>query len=291
MSKNNEFVWRIADFTENYRTELNNRHILINGVEGSGKSFIIQKFAEEYTSRGFLVAKFFYPHCDIVDVESLIKDLDCLLGKEAFVLIDDFDKLLMSMTMASQKKLLAFFSNTYSPLLVVSSTGTGEDFVNNNPLFKDIFKSFQIPKFEIEDLEDLLPEDIYNKVKDNSEFLNLVMKLRGNLNYIISFANYVHPNYGLEDTLDAIINENERYFRYKFSTLPAVQQRALYGLASSGDTGTSAEVQSNSGLSCSNTASALFRLEKHGIITKAGGKKRSVEYRIADYLFGKWIVE
>ena len=290
MEKVNQLVWRIADLTESYRKNLEPQHILISGVEGSGKTFLIEKLAEEFTARGFLMVKNFYPYSNIVGAESLIKDLDCLLGKYAVVLIDDFDKLLLAMTKGGQKKFIAFFSNRHSPLLVATSTGSHEEFSKNHPLFDEFFSSFQIPGFEKEDLEDLLGEDIYNKVKGNLEFQEKVMKLGGNLNYIKSFASFIYPNYGTEDCLDFVIDENERYFRYMFSTLPGVQQRALYGLARAGEIATAADVQRESGLSATNTSSALYRLEKRGVITKAGGKKRSVEYKITDYLFGKWIV-
>ncbi len=290
MKKCNQLVWRIADLAESYRTDLEPQHILISGAEGSGKTFIIEKLAEEYTARGFLMVKNIYPHSNIVGAESLIKDLDGLLGKQAVVLIDDFDKLLLSMTKGEQKKLIALFSNMHSPFLVATSTGLSEEFSKHYPLFDQFFNSFQIPSFEKDDLKDLLEEDIYNKVKGNSEFQKIVMKLGGNLNYIQSFASVICPNYGTEECLDIVIDENGRYFRYMFSTLPGVQQRALYGLARAGEIATAADVQRESGLSATNTSSALYRLEKRGIITKAGGKKRSVEYKIADYLFGKWIV-
>ena len=290
MNKLNQLVWRIADLTESYRKDLEPQHILISGVEGSGKTFMIEKLAEEFSARGFLMVKYLYPHSNIVGAESLIKDLDYLLGKKAVVLIDDFDKLLLSMTKGEHKKLIAIFSNMHSPFLVATSTGLSEEFPKRYPLFDQFFSSFQIPDFEKENLEDLLGENIYNKVKGNSEFQEKIMKLGGNLNYIKSFASFIYPNYGTEDCLDIVIDENERYFRYMFSTLPGVQQRALYGLARAGEIATAADVQRESGLSATNTSSALYRLEKRGVITKAGGKKRSVEYKITDYLFGKWIV-
>ena len=290
MKKLNQLTWRIADLAESYRTDLEPQHILISGAEGSGKTFMIEKLAEEFTARGFLMMKYLYPHSNIVGTESLIKDLDYLLGKKAVVLIDDFDKLLLSMTKGEHKKLIAIFSNMHSPFLVATSTGLSDDFPKRYPLFDQFFNTFQIPNFEKEDLEDLLGEDIYNKVKGNSEFQEKVMKLGGNLNYIKSFASFIYPNYGTEDCLDIVIDENERYFRYMFSTLPGVQQRALYGLARAGEIATAADVQRESGLSATNTSSALYRLEKRGVITKAGGKKRSVEYKITDYLFGRWIV-
>ena len=290
MRNRKQLVWRIADLAESYRKDLEPQHILISGVEGSGKTFMIEKLAEEFSARGFLMVKYLYPHSNIVGAESLIKDLDYLLGKKAVVLIDDFDKLLLSMTKGEHKKLIAIFSNMHSPFLVATSTGLSEEFPKRYPLFDQFFNSFQIPDFEKEDLENLLGEDIYNKVKGNSEFQEKIMKLGGNLNYIKSFASFIYPNYGTEDCLDIVIDENERYFRYMFSTLPGVQQRALYGLARAGEIATAADVQRESGLSATNTSSALYRLEKRGVITKAGGKKRSVEYKITDYLFGKWIV-
>ena len=219
MKKLNQLTWRIADLAESYRTDLEPQHILISGAEGSGKTFMIEKLAEEFTARGFLMVKYLYPHSNIVGTESLIKDLDHLLGKKAVVLIDDFDKLLLSMTKGEHKKLIAIFSNMHSPFLVATSTGLSEDFPKRYPLFDQFFNSFQIPCFEKEDLEDLLGEDIYNKVKGDSEFQEKVMKLGGNLNYIKSFASLIHPNYGTEDCLDIVIDENERYFRYMFSTL------------------------------------------------------------------------
>ena len=47
MNKLNQLVWRIADLTESYRKDLEPQHILISGVEGSGKTFTIEKLAEE----------------------------------------------------------------------------------------------------------------------------------------------------------------------------------------------------------------------------------------------------
>ena len=51
MNKLNQLVWRIANLTESYRKDLEPQHILISGVEGSGKTFTIEKLAEEFTAR------------------------------------------------------------------------------------------------------------------------------------------------------------------------------------------------------------------------------------------------
>ena len=164
MRNRKQLVWRIANLAESYRKDLEPQHILISGVEGSGKTFMIEKLAEEFSARGFLMVKYLYPHSNIVGAESLIKDLNYLLGKKAVVLIDDFDKLLLSMTKGEHKKLIAIFSNMHSPFLVATSTGLSEEFPKRYPLFDQFFSSFQIPDFEKEDLENLLGEDIYNVI-------------------------------------------------------------------------------------------------------------------------------
>jgi Fic family protein len=142
-----------------------------------------------------------------------------------------------------------------------------------------------IPQLAQDDIAEILSAEVFQKVKDLSEFQNAVPKLGGNLNYIRSLASALCKNRGIED----VVETNDRYFRYMFSSLPNVQQRALYGLALSGETATSADVQNMSGLSAANTASALFRLEKQGVLAKIGDKKRNVTYRINDHLLWLWI--
>ena len=118
MRNRKQLVWRIADLAESYCTDLEPQHILISGAEGSGKTFIIEKLAEELAASGFLMVKYLYPHSNIVGTESLIKDLDYLLGKKAVVLIDDFDKLLLSMTKGEQKKWIAISIFNLSTLVL-----------------------------------------------------------------------------------------------------------------------------------------------------------------------------
>ena len=55
MRNRKQLVWRIADLAESYCTDLEPQHILISGAEGSGKTFMIEKLAEEFTARGFLI--------------------------------------------------------------------------------------------------------------------------------------------------------------------------------------------------------------------------------------------
>ena len=234
---------------------------------------------------GRYVCKFLYPHCNIVAADYIINKVSSTDGLRCVILIDDFDKMLEVLPNDEQYKLRAFLFKKNAPTLIATSTGLYEGFLDYRAPFYDAFRVLHIPQLAQDDIAEILSEDIYQKVKDLSEFQNAVPKLVGNLNYIHSLAAALCENRGIED----VVKANDRYFRYMFSSLPNVQQRALYGLALSGETATSADVQKMSGLTAANTASALFRLEKQGIIAKIGDKKRNVTYQINDYLLWLWI--
>lgn len=261
------------------------QHVLIAGAEGTGKSYMIARLEQELTTSGRHVCKFLYPHCNIVAADYIINKVSSPDGQRCVILVDDFDKMLEVLPNDEQYKLRAFLFKKNAPTLIATSTGLYEGFSDYRAPFYDAFRVLHISQLAQNDIAEILSEDVYQKVKDLSEFQNTIPKLGGNLNYIRSFAAELCENRGIED----VVKANDRYFRYMFSSLPNVQQRALYGLALSGETATSADVQKMSGLTAANTASALFRLEKQGIIAKIGDKKRNVTYQINDYLLWLWI--
>ena len=148
---------------------------------------------------------------------------------------------------------------------------------------------FHIPELEYEDLADILPKKEYEAVMNDEFFLDVMSKLEGNLNYICTLAKELQNNNGIDVAIQSVIAQNDRYFRLLFSGLSGMLQRALYGLAQAGETASSVEVQHHSGLTAANTASGLFRLEKQGIISRVGDKRRNVTYKINDYLLRKWL--
>lgn len=263
------------------------QHVLIAGAEGTGKSYMITRLEQELTASGRYVCKFLYPHCNIVAADYIINKVSSPDGQRCVILVDDFDKMLEVLPNDEQYKMRAFLFKKNAPTLIATSTGLYEGFSDYRAPFYDAFRVLHIPQLAQDDIAEILSEDVYQKVKDLSEFQNTIPKLGGNLNYIRSFAAELCENRGIED----VVKANDRYFRYMFSSLPNVQQRALYGLALSGETATSADVQKMSELTAANTASALFRLEKQGIIAKIGDKKRNVTYRINDYLLWLWIIK
>ena len=263
------------------------QHVLIAGAEGTGKSYMIARLEQKLTASGCHISKFLYPHCNIVAADYIINKVSNSDGQRCVILVDDFDKMLEVLPNDEQYKLRAFLFKKNAPTLIATSTGLYEGFSDYRAPFYDAFRVLHIPQLAQNDIAEILSEDVYQKVKDLSEFQNTIPKLGGNLNYIRSFAAELCENRGIED----VVKANDRYFRYMFSSLPNVQQRALYGLALSGETATSADVQKMSGLTAANTASALFRLEKQGIIAKIGDKKRNVTYQINDYLLWLWITK
>lgn len=263
------------------------QHVLIAGAEGTGKSYMIARLEQKLTASGYHISKFLYPHCNIVAADYIINKVSNSDGQRCVILVDDFDKMLEVLPNDEQYKLRAFLFKKNAPTLIATSTGLYEGFSDYRTPFYDAFRVLHIPQLAQNDIAEILSEDVYQKVKDLSGFQNTIPKLGGNLNYIRSFAAELCENRGIED----VVKANDRYFRYMFSSLPNVQQRALYGLALSGETATSADVQKMSGLTAANTASALFRLEKQGIIAKIGDKKRNVTYQINDYLLWLWITK
>ena len=261
------------------------QHVLIAGAEGTGKSYMIARLEQELTTSGRHVCKFLYPHCNIVAADYIINKVSNPDGQRCVILVDDFDKMLEVLPNDEQYKLRAFLFKKNAPTLIATSTGLYEGFSDYRAPFYDAFRVLHISQLAQDDIAEILSEDVFQKVKDLSEFQNTIPKLGGNLNYIRSLAAALCENRGIED----VVKANDRYFRYMFSSLPNVQQRALYGLALSGETATSADVQKMSELTAANTASALFRLEKQGIIAKIGDKKRNVTYQINDYLLWLWI--
>lgn len=261
------------------------QHVLIAGAEGTGKSYMITRLEQELTASGRYVCKFLYPHCNIVAADYIINKVSSPDGQRCVILVDDFDKMLEVLPNDEQYKLRAFLFKKNAPTLIATSTGLYEGFSDYRAPFYDAFRVLHISQLAQDDIAEIISEDVFQKVKDLSEFQNTIPKLGGNLNYIRSLAAALCENSGIED----VVKANDRYFRYMFSSLPNVQQRALYGLALSGETATSADVQKMSGLTAANTASALFRLEKQGIIAKIGDKKRNVTYQINDYLLWLWI--
>ena len=263
------------------------QHVLITGAEGTGKGYLIASLEQELTASGCHVCKYLYPHCNFVTADYIINKVSSPDGQRCVILVDDFDKMLEVLPNDEQYRLRAFLFKKNAPTLIATSTGLYEGFSDYRAPFYDAFRVLHIPALETEDIAEILSADVYQKVKDLFEFQNTVSKLGGNLNYIRSLAAALCENRGIED----VVKANDRYFRYMFSSLPNVQQRALYGLALSGETATSADVQKMSGLTPANTASALFRLEKQGIIAKIGDKKRNVAYQINDYLLWLWLAK
>ena len=288
MTKRQQLKKQIFDIIDSNHPNSIPQHLLVSGNEGVGKTFIVEGIASELLSRGFKVTKFLYPHCNVVTADDIINKVD-VSNNKYYIIIDDFDKMLQSLSNEEQYRLRAFLFKKNAPMLIATSTGLYDGFADYRMPFYDAFRVFHIPELEHEDLADILPKKEYEAVKKDEFFLDVMPKLRGNLNYICTLAIALQSCNSVDVAIQSVIAQNDRYFRLLFSGLSGMLQRTLYGLAQAGETASSAEVQRLSGLTAANTASGLFRLEKQGIISRVGDKRRNVTYKINDYLLHKWL--
>ena len=288
MTKRQQLKKLIFDIIDSNHPNSIPQHLLVSGNEGVGKSFIVEGIASELLSRGFKVTKFLYPHCNVVTADDITNKVD-VSNNNNYIIIDDFDKMLQSLSNEEQYRLRAFLFKKNAPMLIATSTGLYEGFSDYRMPFYDAFRVIHIPELEYEDLADILPKKEYEALKNDEIFLSVLSKLGGNLNYICSLATALQGSNSMDAAIQSVITQNDRYFRLLFSGLSGMLQRTLYGLAQAGETASSAEVQQLSSLTAANTASGLFRLEKQGIISRVGDKKRNVIYKINDYLLHKWL--
>ena len=288
MTKRQQLKKSVFDIIDSNRPNSIPQHLLVSGSEGVGKTYIVEIIASELLSRGYQVIKFLYPHCNVVTADEIINKVD-VSNNNNYIIIDDFDKMLQSLPNDEQYRLRAFLFKKNAPMLIATSTELYDGFADYRMPFYDAFRVFHIPELEHEDLADILPKKEYEAVKKDESFLDVMPKLRGNLNYICTLAIALLSCNSVDVAIQSVIAQNDRYFRLLFSGLSGMLQRTLYGLAQAGETASSAEVQRLSGLTAANTASGLFRLEKQGIISRVGDKRRNVTYKINDYLLRKWL--
>ena len=288
MTKRQQLKNLVFDIIGSNRPNSIPQHLLVSGNEGAGKTCLVESLASELLSRGYQVIKFLYPHCNVVTADDIINKVD-VSNNNNYIIIDDFDKMLQSLPNDEQYRLRAFLFKKNAPMLIATSTGLYDGFADYRMPFYDAFRVFHIPELEHEDLADILPKKEYEAVKKDEFFLDVMPKLRGNLNYICTLAIALQSCNSVDVAIQSVIAQNDRYFRLLFSGLSGMLQRTLYGLAQAGETASSAEVQRLSGLTAANTASGLFRLEKQGIISRVGDKRRNVTYKINDYLLHKWL--
>lgn len=288
MTKRQQMKNLVFDIIDSNRPNSIPQHLLVSGNEGAGKTCLVESLASELLSRGYQVIKFLYPHCNVVTADDIINKVD-VSNNNNYIIIDDFDKMLQSLPNDEQYRLRAFLFKKNAPMLIATSTGLYDGFADYRMPFYDAFRVFHIPELEHEDLADILPKKEYEAVKKDEFFLDVMPKLRGNLNYICTLAIALQSCNSVDVAIQSVIAQNDRYFRLLFSGLSGMLQRTLYGLAQAGETASSAEVQRLSGLTAANTASGLFRLEKQGIISRVGDKRRNVTYKINDYLLHKWL--
>ena len=183
MTKRQQLKNLVFDIIDSNRPNSIPQHLLVSGNEGAGKTCLVESLASELLSRGYQVIKFLYPHCNVVTADDIINKVD-VSNNNNYIIIDDFDKMLQSLPNDEQYRLRAFLFKKNAPMLIATSTGLYDGFADYRMPFYDAFRVFHIPELEHEDLADILPKKEYEAVKKDEFFLDVMPKLRGNLNYI-----------------------------------------------------------------------------------------------------------
>lgn len=265
------------------------QHILISGKEGTGKSFVLNEISKELRKREYHTKMFLYPYSAILKIEDIIQATSGT-GRVALV-IDDIDKMFAAFSNEELYQLRAYIFRKGAPTLIASCRGLPAGFTDYKAPFYDAFRVFHIPELSLDDIEHLVTPEVYQQIMRMDGVQTTMPLFNGNVCYIKQFAKEVAKYANFQQALDKVVEFNERYFKAEFSTFPIVQQRVLYGLASMGHAAMSSVISHVSGVSMSNTSSALFRLEKQGVVCKQSNQKRNSLYAFSDFLFARWLAK
>lgn len=289
MDKIEELCKQILQIIGDNKSNQIPQHILISGKEGAGKSFVLNEIGNVLKDKEYHTTMFLYPYCVILKVEDIIQATS-YKGRVALI-IDDIDKMFAALSTEELYQLRAYIFRKGAPTLITSCRGLPAGFTDYKAPFYDAFRVFHIPELTSTDIEDLVTPEIYQQIKGIEGVQTTIPLFNGNVSYIKQFAKEVAKNTNFQQALDKVVEFNERYFKAKFATFSIVQQRVLYGLAIIGHAAMSSEMSHVSGVSTSNTSSALFRLEKQGVVCKQGSQKRNSLYAFSDFLFARWIAK
>ena len=139
MTKRQQLKKLIFDIIDSNHPNSIPQHLLVSGNEGVGKTCIVESIASELLSRGYQVTKFLYPHCNVVTADDIINKVD-VSNNKYYIIIDDFDKMLQSLSNEEQYRLRAFLFKKNAPMLIATSTGLYEGFSDYRMPFYDAFR-------------------------------------------------------------------------------------------------------------------------------------------------------
>lgn len=262
------------------------QHCILMGEEGTGKTFFLNNLALKlkYSGKNPAILHSPYPLISCAnDVISALPDaLDVLL-------VDDFDKLLSTLTVQEQYKLRSFLFREKAPMLIGVTTGSYMPFSNYQAPFYDAFKNYSLRVAEPEDLSPVISVEQYNSICADPQVSTLIEDIGGKLFYIIELITLISNGSSSDDAIEKIVSDNDRYFNLLFESLPKNEQKALLLLTQAGGISTTKELKESSYSSI--ISSSFNRLETRGIISRTKNINRNAEYRIKDTFFYYWLKE
>ncbi|MDE5739488.1 MAG: ATP-binding protein [Bacteroidaceae bacterium] len=263
------------------------QHLLVCGKTGCGKSHFLQYLAEQLRKEKRQTVVLSPPYTYRKETQSLISEVPVDTTKTTFLLIDDFDQLLEDLEIDEQYTLRAYLFKQGAPTLIGTCQQPPTATKDYKAPFYDAFRLFFLSPAP--PLQMFFPSKVYGKLIADKGWEEAKPLIDGNIYYCQYFAQQYTKGKSINESIDHVLKENNRYFMLLFSSLSDSIQRTLAGIAACKKEATISDIRKLGKIEGSNVPSALLRLTEKAIIKQVGKRKRNYSYIMSDQLFAEWL--
>lgn len=249
--------------------------VLIIGEEGSGKTTMLQRIKDKYSSINFawIDGRFIFSTADIINH---ITDISHLI-------IDNFDYYLIRCPYEEQFRLRRFLYNEGAPMLIASISKLVPALTEYKAPFFEGLKKLYINPITKDTLSSLFDSISIGRASEMYEFVNPTIESVEIIFQIIILNN----NTGKD--IDLLLARYSAQYKLIYKNIPIKSQHILNVLGNSEISMTVPEIRDISGLSSGILTPYLKSLEKKGLIATDKSIKRSTRYYIKSPLFKRWL--
>lgn len=263
------------------------QHLLVCGKTGCGKSHFLQHLAEQLRKEKRQTVVLSPPYTYRQKTQSLISEVPIDTTKTAILLIDDFDQLLEVLDMDEQYALRAYLFKQGAPTLIGTCQQPPAATKDYKAPFYDAFRLFFLYPAPAPQM--FFSPQVYERLIADKGWEEVKALIDGNIYYCKCFAQQYTEGKSIDESIDHVLKENNRYFMLLFSSLSDSMQRTLAGIAASKKEATVSDIRELGKIEGSNVPSALLRLTEKAIIKQVGKQKRNYSYVMSDQLFAEWL--
>lgn len=263
------------------------QHLLVCGKTGCGKSHFLQHLAEQLRKEKRQTVVLSPPYTYRKTTQSLISEILVDTTKTTFLLIDDFDQLLEDLEIDEQYTLRAYLFKQGAPTLIGTCQQPPTATKDYKAPFYDAFRFFFL--YPAPPLQMFFPPKVYGRLIADKGWEEVKTLIDGNIYYCQCFAQQYTKGKSINESIDHVLKENNRYFMLLFSSLSDSIQRTLAGIAACKKEAIVSDIRTLGKIEGSNVPSALLRLTEKAIIKQVGKRKRNYSYIMSDQLFAEWL--